>query len=285
MDNSKNDKTNIILIDCPDQKGLIHTISGVLSGRGFNIISNREYVDRGHGHFYMRTEFEGDPGQRQKVLDELAGKLPAEARIKWPERKPKKVVVLASREHHCLAELLVHNAYGDLDLEVQAVVSNHGHLRELTEKFGLPFHCCHNSGPDRGGHEAGISEILDRYEPDYLVLAKYMRILSPEFVTRFEKRIINIHHSFLPAFAGANPYRQAFERGVKIIGATAHFVTEKLDEGPIIVQDTAAIDHTYGVDDIKRAGRDMEELVLTKALRLVVEDRVLINGNKTIVFS
>lgn len=191
---------------------------------------------------------------------------------------------MATKEHHCLVELLSQNFYSDLNMDIRAVVSNHDDLRGISEKFATPYHFVPSAGIGRGEHEKRIEEVLSDYDFEYIVLAKYMRVLSKDFVNRYSQKVINIHHSFLPAFAGANPYRQAYARGVKLIGATAHFVTEKLDEGPIISQDVVDINHTYGVDEIKKAGRDMESLVLTRALRLVSEDRLFVNGNKTIVF-
>jgi formyltetrahydrofolate deformylase len=194
------------------------------------------------------------------------------------------VVVLVSAEHHCLGELLLRHAHDELGADILAVVSNHTRLEALTTRFNVPFHHVPHADVGRGEHERAIENILSTYAPDYLVLAKYMRVLTPEFVSRYPHRIINIHHSFLPAFAGSNPYRQAFERGVKIIGATAHFVTEHLDEGPIIAQAVVPIDHSYRPEEMAQAGRDVEKIVLAKALKLVFEERVFLNGSRTIVF-
>jgi formyltetrahydrofolate deformylase len=157
-------------------------------------------------------------------------------------------------------------------------------LAPLAERFGIPFHHIGHEGRDRAAHEAEILEVVERYQPDYLVLAKYMRVLTPAFVDRFVRRIVNIHHSFLPAFAGASPYQQAYERGVKIVGATAHFVTADLDQGPIIAQDVIPIDHTHGPAEIAQAGRDVEKIVLARGLRLVLQDRVFVSGNRTVIF-
>ena len=176
------------------------------------------------------------------------------------------------------------HAHGELGADILAVVSNHTGLESLTTRFGVPFHHVPHADVSRHEHEAALERVLAPYAPDYLVLAKYMRVLTPDFVGRYAQRIINIHHSFLPAFVGSNPYRQAFERGVKIIGATAHFVTEQLDEGPIIAQAVVSIDHSYRLEEMTRAGRDVEKMVLAKALKLVFEERVFLNGSRTIVF-
>jgi formyltetrahydrofolate deformylase len=203
------------------------------------------------------------------------------------ERRP--IVVCATREPHCLGELLLLDAVGDLPGRIVAVVSNHDTLRGLVERFGLPFHHVphHDSaGHDlpRATHEAALARVIDGYAPHSIVLARYMRVLSEDFVGRYPDRIINIHHSFLPAFAGASPYRQAFARGVKVIGATAHVVTAELDDGPIIAQDVIHVDHAFTPERMAQAGRDVEKLVLAKAVRLVLEERVFLHGRRTVVF-
>ncbi|MGE3310342.1 MAG: formyltetrahydrofolate deformylase, partial [Limisphaerales bacterium] len=191
--------------------------------------------------------------------------------------------VLATREHHCLADILIRNTYSELNANLLAVISNHNHLEPLVRRFDLPFHTISHEGMDRVEHEHRIIERIESYSPDFVVLAKYMRILGPDFVRRFPRRIINIHHSFLPAFIGARPYHQAFERGVKVIGATAHYVTEQLDQGPIIVQQVIPVDHTHTAEDLQQNGRDVEQLVLARALRVVFEDRVFLCGNRTVI--
>jgi formyltetrahydrofolate deformylase len=204
--------------------------------------------------------------------------------VRFPRRADRRIVVLASKEHHCLGDLLLRHAHHELQAKILAVVANHPVLQPLTERFGIPFHCHGHDDKSRPDHEAEILRTLREYDPDYVVLAKYMRILSPEFIARFRNRIINIHHSFLPAFIGASPYRQAFQRGVKIIGATAHFVTETLDDGPIISQSVIPVDHTYRVEDMAQAGREVEKQVLATALKLVFEDRVFLCGRRTVIF-
>jgi formyltetrahydrofolate deformylase len=285
-----NPLTQVLLVDCPDQRGLIHAITGVLMRHAANILANDEFVDWETERFFMRSEFvtPGRDNERgsgsAELIAELRGLLPAPATVRLARAGHHKIAVLATTEHHCLGELLMRHAHGDLGASIEVVVSNHATLAPLTERFAIPFHHVPHQGLTRSAHEDALQQVLARYELDYLVLAKYMRILSPGFIAQYPDRIVNIHHSFLPAFAGANPYRQAFDRGVKIIGATAHFVTEALDEGPIIAQSIVPIDHSYRPDEMARAGRDVEKIVLAKALKLVFEDRVFLSGNRTIVF-
>jgi formyltetrahydrofolate deformylase len=272
----------VLLVDCPDQRGLIHAITGVLLRHGANILSNDEFVDAEQDRFFMRTEF--DAVASEALIGDLKAVLPAPARVRLAAAGQHRIAVLATTEHHCVGELLVRHAHGELGASIECVVSNHATLGPLAERFGIAFHHVPHAGLSRPRHEDAIEQALAPYARDYLVLAKYMRILSPAFIARYPDRIVNIHHSFLPAFAGANPYRQAFERGVKIIGATAHFVTDALDEGPIIAQAVVPIDHSYRPEEMARAGRDVEKIVLAKALKLVFEDRVFLSGNRTIVF-
>ena len=274
---------HILLVDCPDQRGLVHAITGVLLRHGCNVLSNHEFVDHEQARFFMRTEFDGAIAPVQ-VEAELAAALPPGTVVKLCDRTRPRIVVLATKEHHCLGELLIRHAFAELGAELLAVISNYAQLRELSEKFGLPYHHIDHNGMSREQHEAAVCEVIDRYQPDFIVLAKYMRVLTPAAVARYPFRLINIHHSFLPAFVGASPYRQAWQRGVKIIGATAHFVTNDLDEGPIIAQNVIPVDHSHSPEDMAQAGRDVEKIVLAKALKLVFERRVLLNGNRTIIF-
>lgn len=273
----------ILLIDCPDQKGLVYNITKVIYDHGLNIISNQEFVDPVSEMFFMRTVVEGN-GWSDAVERELAGVLSDQANLRVTTIKNRPVVILATREPHCLGDLLLKNAYGELASDVKAVISNHDELRPLAESFKIPYHHIPSEGISRKEHERKIDQCIEPYSPDYLVLAKYMRIFTPEFVAHYPNKMINIHHSFLPAFAGASPYRQAYERGVKIIGATAHFVTEDLDEGPILAQGVLPVNHTYTAEGMARAGRDIEKNVLTRALKLVLEERVFIYQHKTILF-
>ena len=275
--------THLLLIDCPDRAGLVHEVTGVLYRHGFNIVHNHEFVEATTAHFFMRTAFSGasDPAP---LLEEWRAQLPPDAQIRLVPTGKRPVVILATKEPHCLGDLLLRAAYDDLPIDVRAVISNHAVLEPLVERFGLPFHHLSHQGLERQAHEAALLDVLDEYAPEYLILAKYMRILTPAFVARYPQRIINIHHSFLPAFVGARPYHQAYERGVKIIGATAHFVTDDLDTGPIIAQGVLPVDHSYTAADMAHAGRDIEQIVLAKAVRLVVEERVFVHHNRTVVF-
>lgn len=272
-----------LLVDCPDEPGLIYRITAVLFDHGCSIIRNQEFVDPETAHFFMRSEFTGG-AEISTVVAELRSVLPPASHIRLAAAEDRRLVVLVTKEHHCLGELLLLNSFGELGATVEAVVGNHPNLEPLAERFEIPFHHVGHDGLARPEHEARLVEVIDRYRPDYVVLAKYMRVLSPGFLGHFPSRLINIHHSFLPAFVGAQPYRQAFERGVKLIGATAHYVTDVLDEGPIIAQSVIPVDHTYDPARMAQAGRDIEKLVLAKALKLVCEDRVFLVGNRTVVF-
>lgn len=280
---TNNGTTHILLIDCRDETGLVYKITGVLYRHNLNIVRNNEFVNPETKHFFMRTEFSGEFA-RTAVIGDLIKELPEDVRISLGGKKKKKIVLLATKEHHCLGDLLLRNEFDRINAEILAVVSNHELLRSLTERFGIPYHFVPHEGLSREGHEEIMLEVIDGYKPEFLVLAKYMRILTPEFVRRFPNRIINIHHSFLPAFIGANPYKQAYTRGVKIIGATAHFVNTSLDEGPIIHQSIIPVDHTHSVNDMMQAGKDVEKTVLARALNLVFDERVFVDGNKTVIF-
>jgi formyltetrahydrofolate deformylase len=274
--------THILLIECPDETGLVHKITGVLYRNSYNVLSNQEFVDEDRKHFFMRTEFVGEP--HPHLVAELQAVLPASASVRLTHTGKRTLVVMVTKEHHCLAELLIRSAYNELPAKIAAVVANHEVLRPLVEKFDLPFHYISHESISREEHEAAVMQVINRYTFDYIVLAKYMRVLLPPFVAAYRHRIINIHHSLLPAFIGASPYKQAFERGVKIIGATSHFVTEELDKGPIIAQSVVPTTHASSPAEMAQAGRDVEKLVLATALKLVLEERVFLSGNKTIVF-
>lgn len=280
---------HILLMDGPDAKGLIFHVTSVLYRNECNIISQDEYVspatEEVESQFFMRTEFESseklDP---QKVLKDLQETIATpEINLRISPKKKKDVVVLATKEHHCLSDLLIRYNFDELDANILAVVSNYNTLQPFVSKFGIPFHYITHEHKTREEHEEAILRTLEIYKPEYLVLAKYMRILSPEFVSHYPNKIVNIHHSFLPAFIGANPYRQAYERGVKIIGATAHFVNNNLDEGPIIAQNVKDVDHSYAATDMAREGKEVEKSVLTQALKLVFNDQVFIFGNRTVI--
>lgn len=275
----------IVLVACPDAVGLIHRITGVLGDRRLNIETNQEFVDAATRHFFFRAEVTAADGHsaEAELRAALVAVLPAGANVRVARDERRPIVICASREPHCLGELLLLDAIGELPGRIVGVASNHDSLRGLVERFGHPFAHVPHEGLARAAHEAALGATLDAWRPDYVVLARYMRILSPEFVDRYAGRMINIHHSFLPAFAGAAPYRQAFDRGVKLIGATAHFVTAELDDGPIIAQDVIPVDHTATPERMARAGSDVEKLVLARAVRLVLEERVFVHGRRTVV--
>jgi len=271
-----------LLIECPDSKGLIAQITNICYKHQLNITRNTEYVDSASGRFFMRTQLEGIFNDHTLMLD-LDRALPAGSERQLVSHGKKRVVILVTKEAHCLGDILIKVFDGTLQLDIAAVIGNHPQLETLATKFGLPYHFIDHQHLSRSEHEQKIIAQVEQYQPDYLVLAKYMRVLSPDFVACYPNRIINIHHSFLPAFIGAQPYQQAFNRGVKIIGATAHFVTDHLDEGPIISQLVINVDHTYSAADMAKAGRDVEKNALTKALELVQQDRVFVHGNKTVI--
>jgi formyltetrahydrofolate deformylase len=274
----------IIWIDCSDEKGLVHKITGVFYHNHLNVISNHEYVDEDSNRFITRSEVEGEHLDAVRIQHGLEGILPACANIRITKKTKKNIVVMVTKEHHAIGELLLRHHYNELNANILAVVGNHETLSELVKRFDIPFHYVSHENLSRSEHEAAVIATVAPYKADYLVLAKYMRILSPQFVVAFSNTIINIHHSFLPAFIGANPYKQAYDRGVKIIGATAHFVNDMLDEGPIIFQDVLPVNHSLTWQEMAQAGRDSEKIVLAKALKLVFDDRVFVYGNKTIIF-
>ncbi|MBL7769233.1 MAG: formyltetrahydrofolate deformylase [Flavipsychrobacter sp.] len=278
------EKNHVIRIKCPDQKGLIAGIAGILFKNGYNIMVMKEFVETETGQFFARLEIAGELNQ-QELETELRYVLPPSTIVEIIPSQKKKIVLLVTKEYHCLGDLLVRHYFNELHAEILAVIGNHNTLQSFTEKFGIPFHFISHEGKSKQAFEQTILQTLEAYQPDYLVLAKFMRILTPEFVQRYNDRIINIHHSFLPAFIGANPYKKAFERGVKLIGATAHIVNNDLDEGPIITQQIIPVKHDDGLTDMIEAGHEIEKSVLADALKLVLEDRIFVSGNKTIVFS
>jgi len=274
---------HILRIDCPDEQGLVHKITGVLFNAGYNILDNQEFVDLEAKRFFMRTAFEG-PTAPDRVVSYLEQILPQDSVVKLVSQERQPIVILATSEAHCLGDLLIRHFSGELPGEIKAVIANHETLGALVKPFGIPFHCVSHKDIDRPEHEKRIAEVIEGYRPEYIVLAKFMRILTPSFVARYRNRIINIHHSFLPAFIGAKPYHQAYQRGVKIIGATAHIVTDDLDTGPIIAQNVIPVNHAYTAAAMAQAGRDVEKIVLARAVKLVLEERVFLHGNRTVVF-
>jgi len=277
-----------MLISCPDRPGIVAAVSRFLFENGANIVQSDQYtMDPSGGMFFIRIEFDLD-GLAER-LPELKARFAETAKafgMTWRITRAdvrKRLAIFVSREDHCLLELLWQWQTGDLDADIAMVISNHPHMRELAESFGIPYH--HVPVTPETKREAEQKQLeLMRGKVDAVVLARYMQILSPEMIRHYPNRIINIHHSFLPAFVGSNPYRQAYDRGVKLIGATAHFVTEELDAGPIIEQDVQRVSHRDSVEDLKRIGRHIERIVLARSVKWFTEDRILVHGNKTVVF-
>jgi formyltetrahydrofolate deformylase len=278
--------TGRLLITCPDRHGIVAAVAGFLAGSGANIISSDQHsTDPEGGEFFMRMAFNlehGDLGSLGRAFQqEVAERLDMRWRLTDAGR-PKRMAVLVSKEDHCLVDLLWRNRRGELDATVDLVASNHPDHRADVEGFGIPYHHVPVAKGNKAASEAKLLELLR--DVDVVVLARYMQILSGEFLAALGVPVINIHHSFLPAFAGADPYQRAFERGVKIIGATAHYVTEELDAGPIIEQDVARVSHREQAETMVRLGRDIERTVLSRAVKWHLEDRVLVHGNRTVVF-
>jgi formyltetrahydrofolate deformylase len=275
-----------LLITCPDRHGIVAAVAGFLARSGANIITSDQHsTDPEGGEFFMRMEFTLEHGDLSSLGNAFAQEVAERLDMRWrltDAGHPKRVGVLVSREDHCLVDLLWRHRRGELDAEIALVASNHPDHRADVEGFGLTYHHVPVKPGGKPESEARLLELLR--DVDLVVLARYMQILSGDFLAALGVPVINIHHSFLPAFAGANPYQRAFERGVKIIGATAHYVTEELDAGPIIEQDVARVSHREHPETMVRLGRDIERTVLSRAVKWHLEDRVLVHGNRTVVF-
>ena len=276
-----------LLISCPDKKGLIAAISSFIAAHDGNILFADQYVSES-GVFFMRLEIEGGGfglGREEfpSAFAPLARRHELEWRVSYTDT-PKRMAILVSRYDHCLIDLLWRWDAGELDAEIPLVISNHPDLATRVENYGIPFYHLPVTKETKGEQESEVLKLLSESGVDLVVLARYMQILTPEFVSSYPSGIVNIHHSFLPAFAGADPYRRAYERGVKTIGATAHYVTEELDAGPIIHQDVAHVTHRDTVEDLVLLGREVERRVLARAVRWHLEDRVLVDSNRTVVF-
>lgn len=275
-----------ILASCQDRPGIVAGVSSYLYEHGANIVQLDQHTSNPNGGtYFMRVEFDAPPAALEAVasgFSRVAQRFGMSWRIAFAHQK-KRAAIFVSKEDHCLLELLWQWRWGTLDLHLNCVISNHELLRETVESFGLPFYHIPVSPETKPQAEAEALAILGE-ETDLIILARYMQILSPQFVARFPNRIINIHHSFLPAFVGSRPYDQAFARGVKIIGATAHYVTAELDAGPIIEQDVVRVSHRNSVEELKSLGRTIERTVLARAVKWHVEDRILVHENKTVVF-
>jgi formyltetrahydrofolate deformylase len=281
--------TAILLITCPDQKGLVATIADFVFRHNGNILHADEHGDDTSNLFLMRVEF--DPAQFDFDLTEfgkrfspIAEKFGMTWRLAQSNYRPR-MAILASKYDHCLVDLLYRQKSGELACEIPVIISNHPDNQAVADFYRIPYFVVPVSSPDKRVAEQKILSLLRQHSPDFIVLARYMQILSPQFVGEYPQRIINIHHSFLPAFVGARPYHQAVERGVKLIGATSHYVTEVLDDGPIIEQDLVRISHRDSLDDVLQKGRDLEKVVLSRAVRWHVENRILLYGKKTVVFT
>lgn len=278
-----------MLIACPDRPGIVAAVSHFLYEHGANIVQSDQYtMDPEGGMFFIRFEFDlNDLEKELPVLVEDFARVADRFDMKWHTfraSRKKRLAIFVSKEDHCLLELLWQWKAGDLNADISMVISNHPDMRELVESFGIPYHHIPVTSDTKAEAERKqLEAVADK--ADLIVLARYMQIISPKFIEQFPNRIINIHHSFLPAFVGGKPYAQAYTRGVKIIGATAHYVTEELDGGPIIEQDVQRVSHRDNVDDLKRIGRTIERVVLARAVKWHIEDRVLVHQNKTVVFN
>ncbi|MGI0495373.1 formyltetrahydrofolate deformylase [Alkalinema pantanalense CENA528] len=280
--------TATLLLSCPDQKGLVAKLANFIYSNGGNIIQADQHTDFSAGLFLTRIEWqlEGFNLPRDVIhpaLGAIANPLGAHWEVHFSDRLPR-IAIWVSKQDHCLLDLLWRHQAGELDAEIPVMISNHADLAPISQQFGIDFHHLPITPDTKLAQEAQQLEILQRYQIDLVVLAKYMQVLSSDFVQKFP-RVINIHHSFLPAFAGANPYQRAYDRGVKIIGATAHYATPDLDEGPIIEQDVIRVSHRDNVKDLIRKGKDLERIVLARAVRLHLQHRVLVYGNRTVVFA
>ena len=278
--------TYILTLSCPDQRGIVHAVSGFLLERGGNIEEAAQYNDHDTGLFFMRVQFAcADAGA--EALREQIGTLAARFDMRWQlhaAAQPMRAVIFVSKEGHCLNDLLFRWKSGLLPLDIRAIVSNHRDFYQLAASYNVPFHHIAVNKANKAQAEERQLEIIDGVGAELVVLARYMQVLSDAMCQRLAGRAINIHHSFLPSFKGAKPYYQAHERGVKLIGATAHYVTSDLDEGPIIEQDVARVDHSLTVEDLTAIGRDTESQVLARAVKWHGEHRVLVNGQRTVVF-
>ena len=278
----------ILLISCPDRKGEVATIADFVFRHGGNILHADEHGDEESGLFLMRVEF--DPKDFDVPLAEFGKHFSPVAEafaMKWrlaqSTHRPR-MIIFVSKYYHCLVDLLYRHQSGELACEIPLIISNHPDNQAVAEFYKIPYQIVSVTKENKAQAESQIHRLITEHKPDFMVLARYMQILSNEFVNRYPQRVINIHHSFLPAFVGARPYHQAFERGVKLIGATSHYVTEVLDDVPIIEQDVVRVSHRDTVEDLIRKGRDLEKVVLSRAVRSHVENRVLVYGNKTVVF-
>jgi formyltetrahydrofolate deformylase len=276
----------VLTLSCPDRPGIVAAVSGALAERDCNILESQQFGDRSTGRFFLRIQFEAPEGL-QDALHEAFGTLAGEFALDWHLHDlavRSRVLILVSKYGHCLNDLLYRQRSGLLDVDIVAVASNHPDMRPLTQSYGIDYHHLPVTSETRAAQETELLALVEHYQADLVVLARYMQVLSDDFCAKLPGRVINIHHSFLPSFKGARPYHQAHQRGVKLIGATAHYVTPRLDEGPIIEQEVARVEHTQGPEDLMAVGRDMECLALARAVRWHAEHRILLNAQRTVVF-
>ena len=278
-----------LLVSCPDQRGIVAALAQVLYGHGANILDSDQHTDAAAGIFFQRIRFEcSDLRTDRSSLENAISEVAERMRMDWKlceEGTPKRVALFVSRTDHCLFDLLLRYRSGELRCEIPLILSNHADLGPVADQFGIPFHVYPITAENKPGQERRELELLQEHRVDLVVLARYMQILTSDFIAHYPNAIINIHHSFLPAFSGSKPYHQASDRGVKLIGATAHYATQDLDEGPIIDQDVIRTSHRDSIADLTRKGRDVERTVLSRAVRWHLEDRILVYANKTVVFA
>lgn len=280
--------TAILRLHCPDQRGLVARVTGFVFEQGGNILSSHQHIEEMGNRLFMRVHFDladmtSTRTEMEAAFADLAVELDMTFAFSYSDRR-KRMAIMVSKYDHCLYDLFLRHQYGDLDADIALVVSNHPDLSEVTERFGVPFHYIPVSKETKQEAENEALELFEQHDVDFVVLARYMQILTPILLDAFPNRIINIHHGFLPAFKGAKPYHQAYEKGVKIIGATAHYANEELDMGPIISQDTVHVDHSHSAQDMLRMGRDVEKQVLARAVVAHLEDRIMTFNNRTIIF-
>lgn len=278
----------IFLIKCPDHTGLLANISSFFYNGGFNILQCRQYTDSLNEKYFMRIQLDGNGLKSSRHELETAFEIFAkEYELEWSVHYSDyrtRVAIMVSQTSHCLYDLLERYTERDIDCEIPLVISNHPNLEYIADRFKVPFYCLSITKGERAKQETAVLKLLRQHHIDLVVMARYMQILSDDFISHYPERIINIHHAFLPAFEGGDPYRRAYERGVKIIGATAHYATPELDGGPIIAQDVEHISHEHTPDDLKQIGKDIERIVLARAVKYHLEHRILVSDNHTVVF-
>lgn len=281
-------KAIVLLIQCADQKGLLAGITGFFAERGYNILHCQQYTDTEHGRYFMRLKVEDEAQLPHEILHQQFSSLAEAMELTWSVHftdVPYRVALLVTRASHCPYDLLLRELEGELKCDIPVIIGNHPDLENMARQFKKPFYHLPITKDTKQQQEAQIKSLLSEYQIDLVVMARYMQILSEQFVKDFAGKVINIHHGFLPAFQGAKPYHQAYERGVKLIGATAHYATAELDEGPIIEQDVERVRHDNSPADLVMIGKDIERLVLARAVKAHIEHRIIVSGRRTIVFA